>query len=309
VARDRIAELLLIKQRAGKYKRVSAKIQLGKLTRAWDKELRGADPADELIPIRLVTIIEVFLKDWIEALIDHGAPYVERASKLKLDLKYDFAIARSLEGGSVTLGELVAHSIPLSGVESFSAVLGILLDEDFFQLLSKTRDAWKVKLEGDSVGPIISDIASLRRTLAKLFEVRHILVHELPDKKPHKLDEVSDFLSAAALFIDASEEEFWSRIHPGPPRTQTEMNRDAAARREAAVQELEVLCNQIKGETGRDEIESVQRLWLNFKEAEAERQTERHLGGSIRPMIYSLAAEAITRSRIDELKNWLRTRI
>ena len=41
----------------------------------------------------------------------------------------------------------------------------------------------------------------------------------------------------------------------------------------------------------------------------AERQTQRHLGGSIRPMIYSLAAEAITRERLSELKDWLDNRV
>src|ERR1700730_13809217 len=128
--RDRIAELLSIRQRAGKYKRTPSKSDLDRLKDIWDKQLKGIDPTDELIPIRVVTILEVFLRHWVETLIDHGAPYVERASKLKVDLKYDFAIARSLQGGSVSLGQLIAHSLSLSRIDSFSAVLRTLLDQD-----------------------------------------------------------------------------------------------------------------------------------------------------------------------------------
>jgi Lysozyme inhibitor LprI len=306
MARDRIAELLLIRQRAGKYKRAPSTSDLDRLKDIWDKQLKGIDPTDELIPIRIVTILEVFIRHWVETLIDHGAPYVERVSKLKVDVKYDFAIVRSLQGGSVSLGQLIAHSLSVSRVDAFSAVLGTLLDQDLFDAISKTRDRWKAKHEGDAVGPIINDMPWVRRTLARLFEVRHILVHELPEKKPHRLNEIAEFLDAASLFLDATDEELWTRLG-GYPMSQAEMNSDAARRHKAAMYELEMLCKEIDLET--PEIHDVQRAWLAFKEAEAERQTQRHLGGSIRPMIYSLAAEAITRNRIQELRDWLDNRM
>jgi uncharacterized protein YecT (DUF1311 family) len=301
--RDRIVELLSIRQRAGKYKRAPSKFDLERLKDTWHNQLKGIDPTDELIPIRIVTILEVFLRHWIEALIDHGAPYVERASKLKVDVKYDFAIAHSLQGGSVSLGQLIAHSLSLSRIESFCGVLATLLDQDIFEAISNTRDRWKAKHEGDAVGPIISDMPWVRKTLARLFEVRHILVHELPEEKPHGLNEVVEFLDAAALFVDATDEELARRLHGEYPMTQVEMTRDARARHKAAITELETLYNEIALET--PEIHDVQRAWLAFKEAEAERQTQRHLGGTIRPMIYALAAEAITRGRIVELRDWL----
>lgn len=64
---------------------------------------------DELIPARIVTLLEVFVRTWIEELIDKGAPYVERAASLKAEIKYDFAIARSLHGGLVAMGQLPAQ--------------------------------------------------------------------------------------------------------------------------------------------------------------------------------------------------------
>jgi uncharacterized protein YecT (DUF1311 family) len=86
------------------------------------------------------------------------------------------------------------------------------------------------------------------------------------------------------------------------------MNQYAADRHRLATAELETLCAEIERKMLSDEIYKVQRAWAEFKEAEAERQTQRQLGGSIRPMIYSMAAEEITRARIKELKNWLENR-
>jgi uncharacterized protein YecT (DUF1311 family) len=309
MARDRIAELLAIKQRAGKYKRIPRKSDLDRLKEVWDKQLKGVDPSDEFIPIRIVTILEVFVRHWIETLIDYGAPYVERASKLKVDIKYDFAVAHSLQGGSVTLGQLIAHSISLNQVSAVAAVLGTLMDQDFFSAVSKTRDPWKVKHDGDSVGPIIGDISQVRKALVRLFEVRHILVHELPEHKPHAVSEITEFLDAAALFIDAAHEELWTLLGAEYPMSQAEMHNDASIRYQTASSELEQLCQQIAQATNSDEIHNVQRAWLQFMETEAERQTQRHLGGSIRPMIYCFVAEKITRARVLELKDWLDNRM
>jgi hypothetical protein len=120
--RDRIEELLSIKRRAGKYKRVPSHYDLTVLKESWEKSVEFGSPIGELIPIRIVTMLEVFLRYWIETLIDHGAPYVERASKLSANIKYDFAIARSLEGGSISLGALIAHSVSLSQLDSIAAI-------------------------------------------------------------------------------------------------------------------------------------------------------------------------------------------
>jgi hypothetical protein len=114
MARNRIEELLSIKARAGKYRRVPSYVDLIDLRTFWDKSEKAASPVGELVPIRIVTLMEVFLRHWIQTLVDHGAPYVERAAKLNANIKYDFAIARSLQGGSISLGELIAHSVSLS---------------------------------------------------------------------------------------------------------------------------------------------------------------------------------------------------
>jgi hypothetical protein len=113
--------------------------ELVALKETWETQLKGVGPSDELIPVRIVTMLEVFLRHWIETFIDYGAPYVERASKLGANIRYDFAIAHSLQGGSVTLGQLIAHSVSLSRLESICTVFATLLGVDLFKAISVTK--------------------------------------------------------------------------------------------------------------------------------------------------------------------------
>lgn len=55
----------------------------------------------------------------------------------------------------------------------------------------------------------------MRRRLGRVFQVRHILVHELPKDKPYELTEIDEFLNAAAMFVEATDEELRTRL-PSP---------------------------------------------------------------------------------------------
>jgi Lysozyme inhibitor LprI len=302
MARDRIEELLSIKQRAGKYKRIPSYGDLTSLKAFWNRSEQSGSPVSELIPVKIVTLIEVFLRHWIQVLIDSGAPYVERAAKLNANIKYDFAIARSLQGGSISLGELIGHSVSLSQLESIASIFATVLGGDLFLALAGVRDRWEVKQHGDAAGPIVKDAPELRRVLARIFEVRNILVHELPETLPHAPEEITQFIDAASLFLQAADEHFAFLTHGEYPLTQMEMNAEAAASHEASMEELDVLCKTIEKASETKEIIEVQRAWLAFKEAEANRQTEWDLGGSIRPMIYHSVAARLTTDRIKQLK-------
>src|SRR6516165_7732122 len=87
-----------------------SKTEIDRLDDAWKGSLKDQPVAAELVPARIVTVLEVFFRDWVEQLVDHGPPYLERAATLRLDLKFDFALASNLRGGTITLGQLVAHS-------------------------------------------------------------------------------------------------------------------------------------------------------------------------------------------------------
>src|SRR5882672_7208576 len=119
-SRNPIMEMMAISTRAGS-RIPPSEYDIRRLRELWDSELKDIEDVDCWIPIRLVTMLEVFLRHWVERLVDFGAPYVERASKLKLDLKFDFAIVTSVHGKLVSLGQIVGHSVPAS---RFDAIVG-----------------------------------------------------------------------------------------------------------------------------------------------------------------------------------------
>jgi uncharacterized protein YecT (DUF1311 family) len=304
--RDRIAELLTMKMRAGgKYKRCPSYQDMAHLRSSWSANSQGFSDLPIWVPVRAVTLLEVFLRRWLERLIDTGSPYVERAAKLNLNLKFDFPIAKSLQGGVITIGELFAHSVPLSEMTSICATFDKILEGDLFEAIRNTRDRWEEKQSGQQGKPIISDIDAVRASMARLLEVRHILVHEFPLEAPCTDAELLVLVDHAALFLHAADEHFANLIFPDYPMTQSEMNDQATQEHASATEELEKICAQVKDSTGSEEIYEVQKHWNAFKEAEAERQAQRHLGGSIRGMLYSLAAGQLTKARTRELKDWI----
>lgn len=303
MARDRIEELLSIKQRAGKYRRVPSYSDLGTLRRFLEDNEKVGSPIDELIPVRIVTLIEVFLRHWIRILVDRGAPYVERAAKLNANIKYDFAIARSLQGGSISLGELIGHSVSLSQFESIASTLKTILDQDLFAALATVQDRWEVRTGGEAIAPIIGDIGEIKRVLARIFEVRNIVVHEMPENQPHNAEDMIKFLDIVSEFLHAADEHFSTLIFgDNYPLSQREMNDEAAASHAAAMEELDALCLSIEAISDTKELNESQRAWLVFKDAEANRQTEWHHGGTIRPLIYHTVAARLTADRIKQLK-------
>lgn len=318
MARNVLRELLEKQQRAGRYKTVPSSFDLDALRKVWDDHLRHVHPASELIPIRIVTTLEVFLRHWIAVLIDHGAPYVERASKLTGDrLKFDFAIAQSMQGGSITLGQFIAHNAQLSSFEAVAASLKLLVGDKFFEELGAIKDRWDVETQNESAMPIISDVGAMCKALKNLYDARNILVHEMPAKPPHAVEDVSAFLIYGSQFLAASEEMFLTIVHGNYPVTNYGMQEAAANRRDKASAELKAVCkavekasatielDEVEFASAKVDISDVQAAWELYVEAEANRVTEWELGGTVRPLIYLSAKAELIEARVKELKDWL----
>jgi len=269
-----------------------SKAEIDRLSDAWEGSLKDQPLAAQLVPARIVTVLEVFFRDWVERLIDHGPPYLERAAALKLDLKFDYALANNLRGGIVTLGQLVAHTIPTSRLESIKAAFDTLVADDIFVRVSQVSKRWDVEVLGKSPDPIIPNMDQLKRDLFKLFEVRHILVHELPKEPAASLEDVSSFLRS---------------LHGKFPLTQRAMNAAAAEGNEVALEELSNVCSEIAKQYGSygSELAAVQETWDQFRNADAEWRSREAHGGSMQPMLYSMASEGLARARTKELKEWL----
>jgi hypothetical protein len=305
--RDRLSEIVAIKQRGGARRRRIADlndlVQLKKLWAATRDDTR--EIISNLLPIRIVTLIEVLCRYSLEILIDReSSPYAERAARLKIDLKFDFDMVQGLQGRLITLGQLIAHAVPLSNVGNIATAFSTLLDTDLFQLLATTRTRLSIEHDPDGA-PIIDDIDVLRKRLARLFEVRHILTHEFPSDPPHRPSELDEFLDAAEKFMNALDEALTQLLFGQYPISQQAMNRDAHNKSEAASAELEALCDEIAGKWRSPIINKVQRSWKVFQQREAHRRAEGWTGGTAYPAIFHSAAEAIARDRISQLREWI----
>jgi len=316
-SQDKIAEIVDRKKR-GRKAPPGFNREFDILVSEWQVARTGAG-TDDFFPIRAVTLIEVFTRMWVAHLIDHGSPYVERASGLeKSDLKFDLTSVRAIHGHVVTLGDILSHSISLNSFGQVLDVFKLLLGYSLLPLIGKavdtrTRLADLMKLGGaepKAAGPpIIKDADEMCKRLTRLFTIRHILCHEFPRKEIYNREEITDFLDAASKFALATNEVLVDMLRGDAPTTTQGMNE--AARRELeesdglmaeVVARLDGLARDSKQ---RKLLETANKRWFAFREAHCAYRADIARGGSAAEWLSLLAADHLTRARIDDLRDEL----
>lgn len=304
--RDRAAEIAEVRSRA-RSREAQAGYEVGRLGDDWAAGKGPLAGAPDFVVIRLVTLLEVFMRSRLAELIDSGAPYLERAQSLigGSGLKIDFPLAAAISGKKISLGELVAHSIPCSSLGDFVNSFSKLFDHDLFDRIREIHDRVAVELHGATRRPIIENVDALREILVRLFECRHILVHELPDAAPYKPSDVDSFVAMTDQLLGATSGYVDWLLHGDYPLTQSDMNAEAGEAAAAADKELGELVQRVREETKREDFDKAQGAWEAYRAAEADFRTDWESGGSIRPLLYAAAMEELTRERIRELEAFL----
>ena len=138
-------------------------------------ELQFADELFRGVPALVTATLESYFRTTIAQLIDMGPPFRERARAQK-ELRIDVDTLLSMEGAKVTLGDLVAHSIPINGPGDLAARYGLVSGED---LWPKAASIWE-RATGPSLFPHSpEDVRRLLITsLTDLYRVRNIICHE-----------------------------------------------------------------------------------------------------------------------------------
>jgi hypothetical protein len=263
MARQNIHELMALKKRSGRRGgRFPDANDIGRLREAWANCTGPKELFASLLPARLVTLVEVFCQYWVQKLIEHGPPYDERAIDLKVNIKYDLPLVRSLHGQKLSLGFLISNNVTLSEIAAISAIFSILVQTDFFHWLSNVRYRTLLEHEPDGGDPIVTDMDKLKRTLARIFEVRHILIHEFPEKLPFATAEISEMIDAADNFISAADEGFTQLLYGLYPINQQAMNQKAREESKAIEEELDRLVDHVAKKLESDTIRKVQQAWL-----------------------------------------------
>jgi uncharacterized protein YecT (DUF1311 family) len=278
-------------------------------------------------------VLEVFTRRNIAALIDHGDEYVERATDLSRHVKLDLALVRGIHGRTITIGDIVAYSVPLSSFGQIISYFNTLLGRPIRPLLEDARDRWATEIgqkiaadvrplvdgaldewsnemEAMAAGPIIRDFDALAAALSRLFEIRHILCHELTSRPIYDVSEIQGFLDAAFRFTRAVEEVLTLERFGVVPLTQAEMNTRADERVRSAEAELNDVVSRVQARLGADAdwrhtLQDAQDRWLSYRDAQCEFHAYSCRGGTIRPMISAAEATRLTEVRAEELRSWL----
>lgn len=310
MARDKLEEIAAKRLRGQKGAGWRGRSELNTLESEWR---RGDGPLKipaQFIAIRLVTILEVFTRDWVTELVDAGDPYTGRAAELvKGSLKIDYAMAQALVGKQVSFGELVSHEIPVNGIGDIERAFSALIDAPLFTCIETVTDRWAIT-DGDKPAPLIFPNPQwARQQLGRLFTARHIIVHELPDDQSDGVTEIADFVSATCQFVEAVDQYCDRLLHGERPRTQLEMNFAAAEKAKQADDELQDVLARLDPDGANPALVASQQAWAEYRDRQAEYRSRINdpAPGSMAPMIYADEIEKITRARTEQL-DWYLTR-
>lgn len=322
--RDRTQEILEVKRRNARWSQFGSH-GLEVLRQQWSKNRQSEACTPDFYVIRTVTLLEVLTRRNLAALIDHSRGFTDRAIELAKHVRIDFSLVREVQGRTITLGDILAHSVPVNSfgqiVECFETVLG----KPLRPLIQTVVDRWDVEVMRKPRRPIVGDYDAMARCVGRLFDVRHILCHEAPRKAVYDVKEVDEFLEKAIWFTEALNHILTFEKFGNVPLCQADMNIAAGKELKATEDKMGRLLSQIEAKvrdtdatlvnlklpgpdsgSWLDRARDAQTKWLAYRDAQCEFQTHLNRGGTIRPLLWAREADRITRARIADLESWLK---
>jgi uncharacterized protein YecT (DUF1311 family) len=263
----------------------------------------------EFAIIRSVTIMEVFVRSQIARLIDELEGVALRSDAVLSHVKLSVDIVLALRGKTLSIGDVAGHVVSINKLSDIGGVMSKLLGVDFIDEIKSVHDRWEVEVEKKEKIPIIDNPGRVFSSIERLFEARHILVHELPDRDAHPELLPATWLPDVEKFVRACEWYVGERINPGVPLQQQRMNEYAAGQHQdlmSSVQALEMqftkLEDRIDDVTRRLFVEAIL-AWRHHMSADARLWADNARGGSLAPLLAADRASEIARQRLDDLKN------
>ncbi len=280
-------------------------IRLFALEQSFKEHNKAESELTRYFPVALIACVEGYFRMAIKDLVDAGEPYLTNAEKPASSLKLDFSLLRAVHGKAITVGELVAHGVQLSRLEHIEAALSSLLGKSFLQELRTTTDRWAHEVKGEPATPILAEPDVVFVDVARTFELRHIICHEIASAYEIESEKVGRCFESCVSFLRAADECISETIRPGAPLTQTAMNIAAGKALTEKQERLAEVVTELKSRLDADELvafDESQAKWQLYCDAWANFVAgERAGGGTIWPLIFAGAAEATVDRRIEEL--------
>jgi len=307
--RDYTQQILDIKQRDSRSKSFSVH-ELINLQQKWLKNYKNDVCEPDFFVIRAVTLLEVFTRKNLANLIDHDKKFTEEAINLKVTVKIDLELLSNIQNRTITLGDILAHSISVNSFVHIVSHFQIVLKKQIRPLLEKAVDRWESEVKKKATVPIIDDYDKLAKSLNRLFEVRHILCHEAPKQSIYEISEINEFLDQAVRFTKALNEILLFEKFGLVPLTQKDMNISARNDFKKTDEKMNCLLSEVnkkidKNKKYLDYLNDAQEKWISYKIAQCEFHTYDSQGGSIRPVFWTSEAKRLTEERIAIFETWL----
>jgi uncharacterized protein YecT (DUF1311 family) len=320
--RDQPKQILEVKERKLYFGSLSAR--MGQLISQFANGGSVGDGLADFYLIRAVTILEVFTRAHVGSLIDHAKVYRDNAFQIANNLKFDFSTVWEVQDQVITLGDIVAHNISTNAFVQIVGHFEAILNKKLRPLLTVAIDRVRVEIHGETPQPIIPDYDLMVKNLIRLFEVRHVLCHEMPAKPVYETSEVDDLLKDALRFMKALEEVLRFEKFGAVPLTQSALNEAKGAQLAELEERLGRVVANIKYALKRSDenmtalnvpgidggwlscFEEAQNRWLEFRNADCDFVTHANRGGTIRPLLWAGHACFLSEERITELEDWVK---
>ncbi|MBC8640451.1 hypothetical protein IAG25_26810 [Caballeronia sp. EK] len=253
-------------------KKKERSIRTGKpgLAEMWDIErllsghAYGSEIENSLSIAGMAACLEVSVRNSIRKLIDHGEPYLDRTGDFSEQMKFDFRLTRALSEREISFGEYVSHLLPISSFSQIVSYLNVLLGgskksgaiksalsnikgfeeidtDDLSQYDSFEEDTYSgFGLNDFSFWPVtlpILNLNDLLRDIEKIFQLRHIVVHEANFSLVNS-KQLDPLILSARTFMLALYEITEQLINPGVPRSPVRLSFFEARRAEEMHSEI-----------------------------------------------------------------------
>lgn len=237
-------------------------------------EISDRQTAAQYATVTIFTHFEIFIRGFIEELVNGDPRCAIGAKKIAKDTKFNLDDVFAISAKNFTRGSLVAHLVATSTLESVLSTFNTLLGTNLLAELS----AWALKSK-DKECQQICDTDEVARVLTRLYECRHIFVHEMPDKPPCDLDEAMQFIHIADGLMQAGMGYCVDKLVI--PMTQGELNLHAAEQLEKSLEELKAtiaIVTEHMDDEALQDFNEVQSKWDEYVDAEA--RLHRHKGSA-----------------------------
>ncbi len=143
-------------------------------------------------PIAVVACMETYFRLAIKKLIDSGEPYLANSQSIMPKANVGFDVLKALHGQSITIGDVISHSIPISSLTHLASHMSKLMGIEFLKEVSLIHSRWAFEVLKQPKQPILLEADDTLRNVARTFELRHIFCHETASNHEFEAKSVSN---------------------------------------------------------------------------------------------------------------------